>query len=116
MKEADRIYREKRFIIFYPAESFSEDEKTKEALKGEKLMVQGVIDCAVKTKTGELILIDYKTDFFPSGTGEDEIKETLIKRHSRQLGYYKYACKKLFGKAPEHTYIYSFALDSTIEL
>lgn len=116
MKEADRIYREKRFIIFYPAESFSEDEKTKEALKGEKLMVQGVIDCAVKTKTGELILIDYKTDFFPSGTGEEEIKETLIKRHSRQLGYYKYACKKLFGKAPEHTYIYSFALDGTIEL
>ena len=116
MRNADRIYREKRFIIFYPAERFSEDEETKKALAGERLMVQGVIDCAVKTKSGELILIDYKTDFFPAGTEKDEIKKTLIQRHSRQLGYYKYACEKLFGKAPEHTYIYSFALDDAIEL
>ena len=79
-------------------------------------MVQGVIDCAVKTKDGELFLIDYKTDFFPKGTGGDEIRKTLTERHSRQLGYYKYACEKLFGRAPDHTYIYSFALDGAIEL
>ena len=116
MRNAEAIYREKRFIIFYPAENFSEDEETKKALKGEKLMVQGVIDCAVKTKDGELFLIDYKTDFFPKGTGGDEIRKTLTERHSRQLGYYKYACEKLFGRAPDHTYIYSFALDGAIEL
>ena len=116
MRDAEILYREKRFIIFYPAESFSEDEKTKEALKGERLMVQGVIDCAAKTKNGELILIDYKTDFFPDETGEDEIKKILAERHSRQLGYYKYACRELFGKSPDHTYIYSFALDGTVEI
>ncbi len=116
MRDAETLYREKRFIIFYPAESFSQDEKTKEALKSERLMVQGVIDCAVKTKSGELILIDYKTDFFPAGTEADEIKKVLKERHSRQLGYYRYACRELFGKLPDHTYIYSFALDGTVEI
>lgn len=116
MRNAETLYREKRFIIFYPAESFSEDKKTKDALKGERLMVQGVIDCAAKTKDGELILIDYKTDFFPKETGKEEIKKLLTERHTRQLGYYKYACRELFGKIPDHTYIYSFALSDVVEI
>ena len=53
-------------------------------------------------------------EFYP--LGEDEIKKILAERHSRQLGYYKYACRELFGKSPDHTYIYSFALDGTVEI
>ena len=115
MRKSKRIYREKRFIINYPAENFSEDEQMRESLRGEKLMVQGIIDCAFFDETGELILVDYKTDSFWN-TPEDEAVKILRERHSRQIGYYKYACEKMFGAECAHAYIYSFALNKTIEI
>ncbi len=115
MLRAERIYREKRFMIRYPAALFT--EKTDKALlAGETLLVQGVIDCAFFDSRGELILVDYKTDWFDYRTPRDEVERTLRERHSRQLGYYAYACKQLFGENPSHTYIYSFALDDTVEI
>lgn len=116
MRSAKRIYREKRFIIYYPADKFSQDDEMKTALAGEKLLVQGVIDCAFVDRNGELILVDYKTDFFESGTDAGLIKNVLRSRHRRQLNYYKYACEQMFGMRVAHTYIYSFALDGVVEL
>jgi len=115
MKKSKRIYREKRFIINYPAENFSENEEMRQSLRGEKLLVQGIIDCAFFDENGKLILVDYKTDSF-YGVPEDEAQKLLRERHSRQIGYYKYACLKLFGVPCEHAYIYSFALNKTIEI
>lgn len=115
MKKSERIYREKRFIINYPAENFSENEEMRKSLAGEKLTVQGIIDCAFFDENGKLILVDYKTDSF-FGVPEAEAEETLRARHTRQIGYYKYACRELFGVPCEHAYIYSFALNKTIEI
>ena len=115
MRQSDRVYREKRFIINYPAESFSENEEMRKSLEGEKLTVQGIIDCAFFDKNGKLILVDYKTDSF-YGVPEAEAEATLRARHARQIGYYKYACRELFGVPCEHAYIYSFALNKTIEI
>lgn len=115
MKKSERVYREKRFIINYPAENFSENEEMRESLCGEKLTVQGIIDCAFFDGNGKLILVDYKTDSF-YGVPEAEAEATLRARHSRQIGYYKYACRELFGVPCEHAYIYSFALNKTIEI
>ena len=114
MIKADKIFREKRFMIKLPASLFTQDES--EILKDEKILVQGVIDCAFFDENGELILVDYKTDFFPRGTDRIQIEETLRERHSQQLGYYKLACKTLFGVYPAHTYIYAFALNHTVEI
>ncbi len=115
MLQSKRIFREKRFMIRYPASLFS--EKTDKALlQDETLLVQGVIDCAFFDSKGELILADYKTDAFSRGTPRDEIEKTLRERHTRQLGYYAYACKTLFGMMPAHIYIYSFALNDTVEI
>lgn len=116
MKKSERIYREKRFIINYPAEEFTSDEKTKLALTGERLLVQGIIDCAFFNSKGELILVDYKTDHFSRGTSVAEAEKILRDRHSRQIGYYKYACAEMFGKKCAHAYIYSFSLNKTIEI
>jgi ATP-dependent exoDNAse (exonuclease V) beta subunit len=77
--------------------------------------VQGIIDCAFFNSKGELILVDYKTDSFWD-TPEEEAEAILRERHSRQLGYYKYACREMFGVPCAHTYIYSFALNKTIEI
>lgn len=111
---AKRIYREKRFLIKYPAALFSSDDPT--ALAGEELLVQGVIDCAYFNQEDELILVDYKTDSFAASAGRDYVEAVLRERHTRQLGYYKLACEKLFGRAPLHTYLYSFALSDTVEI
>ncbi len=116
MKKSKRIYREKRFIINYPAENFTLEESTKLALAGEKLLVQGIIDCAFFDEAGELILVDYKTDSFAFGIPPDEAERILRERHSRQIGYYKYACHEMFGVPCAHAYIYSFALNKTIEI
>jgi len=115
MRKSERIYREKRFIINYPAESFSENDEMRKSLAGEKLTVQGIIDCAFFDENGKLILVDYKTDSF-YGVPEAEAEATLRARHARQIGYYKYACRELFGVPCEHAYIYSFALNKTIEI
>ena len=108
------VFREKRFMIKFPAHLFTEDGAG--IPEDEKILVQGVIDCAFVDENGELILVDYKTDFFGRGTPRGFIEKTLRERHSRQLGYYKLACETLFGKLPAHTYIYSFALNDTVEI
>ncbi len=114
MLRSMRIYREKRFMIRYPAALFT--DTSKELLKDETLLVQGVIDCAFYDSRNKLILIDYKTDSFPRAMPRDEIETTLRERHSRQLGYYAYACRTIFGEPPHHIYIYSFALHDTVEI
>ena len=111
---SSRVFREKRFMIKFPACLFTEDGSG--IPEDEKILVQGVIDCAFVDENGELILADYKTDFFGRGTPRAFIEKTLRERHSRQLGYYKLACETLFGKLPAHTYIYSFALNDTVEI
>ncbi len=114
MMASEKIFREKRFMIKLPAALFTQESA--EILTEEKILVQGVIDCAFFDEKGELILVDYKTDFFPAGTGRALIEKTLRERHGQQLGYYKLACKTLFGAEPAHTYIYSFALNDTVEI
>ncbi len=114
MLSSKRIFREKRFMIRYPASLFTETDKA--LLKDETLLVQGVIDCAFFNAKGELILVDYKTDWFSPRTSRAFVEKTLRARHTRQLGYYVYACEVLFGVCPAHTYIYSFALDDTVEI
>ncbi len=114
MLSSARIFREKRFMIRYPASLFTETDK--ELLKDETLLVQGVIDCAFFDSSEELILVDYKTDWFSPRTHRAFVEKTLRERHSRQLGYYAYACETLFGVRPHHIYIYSFALDDTVEI
>ncbi len=111
---APQVFREKRFMIKLPADLFTGEENG--VLASEEILVQGVIDCAFLDENGELILVDYKTDFFSAGTKRSFIEKTLRERHAKQLGYYKLACEKLFGKQPLHTYIYSFALNGTVEI
>jgi ATP-dependent helicase/nuclease subunit A len=114
MLSSDRVFREKRFMIRYPAALFT--EKDKDLLKDETLLVQGVIDCAFFNSRGELILVDYKTDWFSPSAPRTYVEKILRARHSRQLGYYAYACETLFGVKPAHTYVYAFALDDTVEI
>jgi len=111
---SERVFREKRFMIKLPAGLFTREDS--EILSDERILVQGVIDCAFFDENGELILVDYKTDFFPRTMPRALVESTLRERHGQQLGYYRLACETLFGTLPAHTWIYSFALNDTVEI
>jgi DNA gyrase subunit A len=91
--------------------------EVKEKYADESILVQGVIDLLFVDENDNLVLADYKTDWFSdkdiiSGNAE----KILIERHKTQLSYYAEACEKMFGKKVDKILIYSFALGKTIEI
>ena len=63
------------------------DEKLPERFDNEKVIVQGILDCAFE-EDGEIVVADYKTDV-------TEREEELIQRYKVQLNYYAEALEKL---------------------
>ncbi len=115
------VKREFRFNVRMDADGFTTDEELKKKLSesGAKVTVQGVVDCVYRDPdTGELVLIDYKTD---SMTAEEMreprlAEEKLRARHSSQLTYYKKICAEMFGEPIPHAYVYSTVLGRTVEV
>ena len=60
-----------------------------EEIGGEKIAVQGVIDCVIR-EGSRYTVIDFKTDAVPDGH-----------KYTEQLAYYAQAIKKVFGQEPE---------------
>ena len=112
------VQREYRFNIKLPASEFTANEELKKMLADEHVFVQGIIDCYFRDQNGDIILLDYKTDYVPSDIrGNEELENRFFtERHSRQLKYYKEALKLLTGKNVKRTVIYSFSLAKTIEI
>jgi ATP-dependent helicase/nuclease subunit A len=112
------IKREQRFNILLPAASFSESADFAETLRGEELLVQGVIDIFFEDSNGRLILADYKTDYLTgaeiSNAGLAAAK--LAGRHRMQLSYYAAALSRICGKRPDKVLIYSLPLGGAVEV
>ncbi len=103
MKNAKYIWKEMPFSILLPARSFYEHCED-----GEKIFLQGVMDCLLETKDG-LIIIDYKTDHTMT---EEELKH----HYKIQLQVYGEAAEKLLQKPVTHLYLWSFTLGKEIEI
>ena len=118
MRSAKGLWRELRFNIRLPAEAFTNDPDRLAAISGRKILVQGVIDCIMENESGELSIIDYKTDRLTAQELQNEAlaKEKLTVRHAQQLSYYRCAVTKMFGKEPTKIEIYSLPLGKTIEI
>ena len=82
----------------------------REDLGHETILLQGVIDLFFEEPDG-LVLIDYKTDQVPPGSGE-----TIRERYSSQIGYYAKALETLTGKKVKERYIYLFSTGEVIDL
>ncbi len=93
------LKKEQPFVIGLP---YSEVYKTEEADSSELVMVQGIIDACFE-EDGELILVDYKTDFV-----RENVKEALTKRYKTQLEYYEQALCQMTGKRVKERMIYAF--------
>lgn len=74
----------------------------------EMLLVQGIIDVYFEEEDG-LVVLDYKTDKVFRA-------QELVERYHAQLDYYAQALERLTGKRVKEKMIYSFALQSEIEV
>ena len=110
------VRRETRFNVELPASDFTSDEELKRRLIGEKILVQGVMDCFYEAADGTLVLVDYKTDRIPKGMSIRDAEELLRERHRLQLSYYRAALEKISRKKVSKTLVYSFSLEKSIEI
>ena len=115
---ADVVHRELHFRMFRPASDFTQNDDIKQLSSDKMIFVQGSIDLVVKTKDGQLILCDYKTDRIDRELIGDRsrLSDEMRKRHGHQLEQYKYASQKIFGKAPDKIVLFLLSIGECIEV
>lgn len=97
MFNSDKIYREIKVSTFLSAnEVYGIDFD-------DKILVQGIADCVFE-ESGQLVLVDYKTDRV-----KDE--NELLERYKKQLTFYKYAIEKTLKMPVKEVILYSFYLE-----
>lgn len=121
MRRSPMLKREFRFNVRMPADRFTSDAELKEKLAadGVRLTVQGVVDAVFRDPdTGDLVLVDYKTDRVTDEEWRDPAlaAESFRRRHESQLTYYREICSRLFGEEITSALIYSTVLGRTIEI
>ena len=96
---ATEIYRELPFSQRIDAEKINAVENFRNAT-GEKIFIQGIIDLLFKdSKTGEWILLDYKTD-------RDNDDEHFRREYKEQIRLYVQAIEKLTSIKIAEKYLY----------
>jgi ATP-dependent helicase/nuclease subunit A len=101
LQTAREVQKEKPFYIEINSSEIFEDESN------EKVLVQGIIDLYYIDKDGNIVLVDYKTDYV-----ENEMD--LVEKYKEQLLLYKRALESALKKQVDRVYIYSTYLDKEI--
>ena len=73
----------------------------------EKVLVRGISDCVFE-ESGELILVDYKTDRVKS-------EKELLERYRNQIAFYSKVVSKTLQKPVKKAVLYSFYLSKVCE-
>ncbi len=107
MLGAKCVYRERDFQINIDASYY---KPHKDIQKGEKMILQGVIDCFFEDKDGDIILVDFKTDNMKSKTKED-----MLALYGLQLDLYSQAIEQITKKKVLYKYLYLFDIDEEVE-
>ncbi|WP_142415198.1 helicase-exonuclease AddAB subunit AddA [Hathewaya massiliensis] len=106
LKAYPKVYREQEFHI--PLKSTELLAASGEVYGDEGTLLQGIIDCYFD-EDGEIILLDYKTDFLLEGE-----EEGIINKYKSQLDYYGRAVERITGKKVKEKYLYLFTLDKYV--
>ncbi len=99
------VMREKKFTVEVP---ISEVYEGVEEFADEKIMIQGIADCAF-LEEGRLVVVDYKTDRLDS-------EELFREKYSSQVLIYKRALTMSTGYEAKETLLYSFHLGKEIKV
>ncbi|MBR0412304.1 MAG: UvrD-helicase domain-containing protein, partial [Eubacterium sp.] len=90
------VYRELKVTSLIPANELEYTDFD------DKILVQGIADCIFE-EDGELVLVDYKTDYVKSA-------EELLDLYKKQLAFYRVAAEKTLKKPVKQALLYSFSL------
>ncbi|MGV8154894.1 MAG: helicase-exonuclease AddAB subunit AddA [Alkaliphilus sp.] len=106
MKKAEKVYREIPFNIV---------KKANEIISGiencnDELLIQGVIDCYFE-ETGELVLIDYKTDYV--GKGQEE---KIVENYKMQIDFYAEVLERITKKKVKEKYLYLLSVNRAVRM
>ena len=103
--KAKEVYKEQPFYISIPVNEIYDTESN------EGILIQGIIDLFFITQEGQIVLVDYKTDYVPN---EDE--NNLKGKYKAQLKFYQRALQQSKNQKISKIYIYSTYLDRCIEI
>ena len=103
IKKAEIIEKEKPFYTYIKASDIFENDSK------ENILVQGIIDLYFKENDGNIVLVDYKTDYF---TDDKE----LIEKYKIQLKLYKEALEESLHTKIKDVYIYSISKSREIKI
>ncbi|WP_035289648.1 helicase-exonuclease AddAB subunit AddA [Clostridium sp. KNHs214] len=107
MLNAEKVYREVPFHMDIKSTEIYK-ELPKDLYEGEKIMLQGIIDCYFE-ENGNIILLDYKTDYVEN---VEDIKE----RYKVQIEYYSKALESVTGRRVSEKYLYLFYNNSIVTI
>ncbi len=85
-------------------------ERYDAALKGEQVLLQGVVDCILLEEDG-ITVVDFKTDFVT----EDTVN-AVARRYAPQVQAYADAVERIFRKPVKQALLYFFCLDAFREV
>ena len=107
----------KRAVKAYAAGRLWKEQtfESKIKVKGEDVLVQGVIDCCFMEDDG-MVLLDYKTNRVNKAVDTDSETERITSIYRTQLEVYADALAKASGSEVKEKYLYLFSLDREVKV
>jgi ATP-dependent helicase/nuclease subunit A len=99
------LRREFKFSILAQAEKFYA-----QAPEGEKVLLQGVVDCCFETEEG-FTVIDFKSDYVPYGQEQHHAEQ-----YRGQIEVYARALEEIFGKKVQRCVVWFFSKGIGVEI
>ena len=106
--KSEKLFKEKAIDYNIKLKNLFKDENIEE---DEKIMVVGIIDLFFENENGEIILLDYKTDYVT----KENIEEVKA-RYKVQLDLYKSAIEDISGKKVAKKGLYLFGINEFVEI
>lgn len=106
--KSEKLFKEKAIDYNIKLKNLFKDENIEE---DEKIMVVGIIDLFFENENGEIILLDYKTDYVTK-----ENLEEIKARYKVQLDLYKSAIEDISGKKVAKKGLYLFGINEFVEI
>ena len=104
LTHAEQVLREFKFSILDDAAEYGD------GLEGEKVLLQGVVDCAIMEPDG-ITVIDFKTDYVT----EDTV-DTVVAGYTAQVHTYAQALQRIYQMPVKMKGLYFFRLNRFIAL
>ncbi len=104
MLKADYVFREVPFVYRKNASQVIPGLES-----NEDIYIQGIVDCYFE-EDGEIVLVDYKTDYVESDI------DVLVSKYKDQLSVYKQAIENITKKNVKESFIYSFNLNCEVKV